>query len=180
MCPRRLLFNRLFNRCATGPTRALLAGPGLDAETEDAHKTLGVLMATINQSILLIALPDIFDGIKINPLVPANTGYLLWILMGYMVVMAVLVVSLGRIGDMYGRTRMYNLGFVIFTVFSLLLAVTWLQGTAAAFWLISRDIGVVHRFGHGRDPRPDQLAPGFHRLGAVWFVRDDLGLLKAP
>jgi MFS family permease len=98
-------------------------------------------MATINQSILLIALPDIFDGIKINPLVPANTGYLLWILMGYMVVMAVLVVSLGRIGDMYGRTRMYNLGFVIFTVFSLLLAVTWLQGTAAAFWLITCRVG---------------------------------------
>ena len=106
-----------------------------------SNTTLGVLMATINQSILLIALPDIFDGIKINPLVPANTGYLLWILMGYMVVMAVLVVSLGRIGDMYGRTRMYNLGFVIFTVFSLLLAVTWLQGTAAAFWLITCRVG---------------------------------------
>jgi MFS family permease len=98
-------------------------------------------MATINQSILLIALPDIFDGIKLNPLVPANTGYLLWIFMGYMLVMAVLVVSLGRIGDMYGRARMYNLGFVIFTAFSLLLAVTWMQGTGAALWLIACRIG---------------------------------------
>jgi MFS family permease len=75
-----------------------------------SNTTLGVLMATINQSVLLIALPDIFRGTNLNPLVPSNTGYLLWIFMGYLVVMAVMVVSLGRLGDIYGRARMYNLG----------------------------------------------------------------------
>ncbi|HET6811059.1 MAG TPA: MFS transporter [Acidimicrobiales bacterium] len=106
-----------------------------------SNTTLGVLMATINQSILLIALPDIFRGIHLDPLVPANTGYLLWMLMGFLVVAAVLVVSLGRVGDIFGRVRMYNLGFVVFTVFSILLAVTWMQGTAAALWLIVGRVG---------------------------------------
>ena len=94
-------------------------------------------MATINQSIVIIALPAIFRGIHLNPLVPANTSYLLWMLLGFMVVMAVLVVSLGRIGDMYGRVRMYNLGFAIFTVGSILLSATWMQGSAAAIWMIA-------------------------------------------
>ncbi len=101
-----------------------------------SNTTLGVLMATINSSILLIALPDIFRGIQLNPLTPGNTSYLLWLIMSFLVVTAVLVVSLGRIGDMYGRVRMYNLGFAIFTVFSILLAVTWMHGAAGALWLI--------------------------------------------
>src|SRR5689334_18261096 len=93
-------------------------------------------MATINSSIVLIAMPDIFRGIGIDPLAPGNTGYLLWMLMGFMVVTAVLVVGLGRLGDMYGRVRIYNLGFLIFAVSSVLLAVTWMHGDAAALWLI--------------------------------------------
>jgi len=113
-------------------------------EDQDAHykwialsnTTLGILMVTINQSILLISLPDIFRGIKLNPLIPANTSYLLWILMGFLLVTAVLVVSLGRVGDMYGRVRMYNLGFAVFTVFSVLLSVTWMTGSAGALWII--------------------------------------------
>ena len=79
-----------------------------------SNTTLGLLMATINSSIVLIAMPDIFRGIGIDPLAPGNTGYLLWMLMGFMVVTAVLVVGLGRLGDMYGRVRIYNLGFLIF------------------------------------------------------------------
>ncbi len=101
-----------------------------------SNTTLGVLIVTINMSILLIALPDIFRGINIDPLAPSNISYLLWLIMGYLVVTAVLVVSFGRIGDMYGRTKMYNLGFAVFTFFSILLAVTWLQGDAGAIWLI--------------------------------------------
>ncbi len=101
-----------------------------------SNTTLGILMATINQSIVIIALPAIFRGIGLNPLVPGNTSYLLWMLLGFMVVMAVLVVSLGRIGDMFGRVRMYNLGFAVFTVGSVLLSVTWMTGSAAAMWLI--------------------------------------------
>jgi MFS family permease len=101
-----------------------------------SNTTLGVLMATINASIMLIALPDIFRGIGVNPLQPGNTSLLLWMIMGYLVVTAVLVVSFGRLGDMFGRVRIYNLGFAVFSLFSILLAVTWFQGTAAAWWLI--------------------------------------------
>jgi len=106
-----------------------------------SNTTLGILMAVMNSSIVLIALPDIFRGIGITPLAPSNVSYLLWLLMGFMVVTAVLVVSLGRIGDMFGRVRMYNLGFAVFTVFSILLAVTWMQGTSAALYLILMRVG---------------------------------------
>ena len=101
-----------------------------------SNTTLGMLMATINASILLIALPDIFRGIGVNPLQPGNTSLLLWLIMGYLVVTAVLVVSFGRLGDMFGRVRMFNLGFALFAFFSIMLSVTWLHGTAAAWWLI--------------------------------------------
>ncbi|MGN6751901.1 MAG: MFS transporter [Intrasporangium sp.] len=101
-----------------------------------SNTTLGVLIATINSSILLIALPDIFRGLQVNPLAPGNSSYLLWLIMGYLVVTAVLVVSFGRLGDMFGRVRMYNAGFAIFTVSSVLLSITWLTGDAGALWLI--------------------------------------------
>jgi MFS family permease len=101
-----------------------------------SNTTLGVLMATINASIMLIALPDIFRGIGVNPLDPGNTGLLLWLIMGYLVVTAVLVVSFGRLGDMFGRVKMFNLGFAIFAAFSIALSLTWMHGTAAAWWLI--------------------------------------------
>jgi MFS family permease len=101
-----------------------------------SNTTLGVLMATINQSIVLIALPDVFRGIGLNPLSPGNTSYLLWMFMGFMVVTAVLVVSFGRLGDMFGRVRMYNVGFAVFTLASILLTVTWMHGVAGALWLI--------------------------------------------
>jgi MFS family permease len=100
------------------------------------NTTIGVLMVTISGSITLISLPDIFRGIHLNPLAPGNTSYFLWLLMGFLLVTAVLVVSFGRIGDVFGRVRMYNLGFAVFTVFSILLSVTWMSGTAGALWLI--------------------------------------------
>jgi MFS family permease len=103
--------------------------------------TLGTLMVFINQSIVLIALPDIFRGISLNPLTPGNTGYMLWMLLGFMVVLAVLVVSLGRVGDMFGRVRIFNLGFAVFTFFSILLSITWLHGSTGALWLIGMRIG---------------------------------------
>jgi MFS family permease len=106
-----------------------------------SNTTLGMLMATINGSILLIALPDIFRGIRIDPLAPGNTSYLLWLILGFLVVIAVLVVSLGRLGDIYGRVRMFNIGFAVFTVFSILLSITWMHGSAAAIWLILMRVG---------------------------------------
>jgi MFS family permease len=102
-----------------------------------SNTTLGVLMATINQSIVLIALPDIFRGIGLNPLSPGNTSYLLWMFMGFLIVSAVLVVSFGRLGDMFGRVRMYNIGFAIFSVASIFLTITWMHGTDGALWLIT-------------------------------------------
>jgi len=101
-----------------------------------SNTTLGILMATINGSIVLISLPSIFKGIKINPLDPANTSYLLWMLMGYILVTAVLVVSFGRLGDIYGRVRIYNLGFVIFTLAAIALVFDPFTGGNGALWLI--------------------------------------------
>ncbi|HEX3317103.1 MAG TPA: MFS transporter [Solirubrobacteraceae bacterium] len=98
--------------------------------------TLAVLLATLDASITLIAMPDIFRGIHLDPLVPSNSFYLLWMILGYLVVSSVLIVSLGRLGDMYGRVRIYNLGFVIYTVASLLLAVDWLTGEPGALYLV--------------------------------------------
>jgi MFS family permease len=106
-----------------------------------SNTTLGMLVAMINSSILLIALPDIFRGIGVDPLRPENTSYLLWLILGFLVVMAVLLVSLGRLGDIYGRVRMFNLGFAVFTVFSVMLSVTWMHGSAGALWLIVMRIG---------------------------------------
>ena len=93
-------------------------------------------MATIDSSITLIAMPNIFRGIHLNPLAPGNSFYLLWMILGFLVTTSVLVVSLGRLGDIYGRVKMYNLGFVIYTVGSLLLAIDWMQQRPGATWLI--------------------------------------------
>jgi MFS family permease len=100
------------------------------------NTTLGSLMVTIDGTIVLIAMPDIFRGIGLDPLQPSNSFYLLWMILGFLVVTSTLVVSLGRLGDLYGRVKIYNLGFALFTFFSLLLSVTWMTGTHAALWLI--------------------------------------------
>src|ERR1700759_4049356 len=100
------------------------------------NTTLGMLMATVNASILIISLPAIFDGLHLNPLAPGNVSYLLWMLMGYMLVTAVLVVTLGRLGDMYGRVKIYNACFAIFTVCSVVLALVPFGGSGGALWLI--------------------------------------------
>ncbi|HET9690760.1 MAG TPA: MFS transporter, partial [Acidimicrobiales bacterium] len=101
-----------------------------------SNTTVGILLATIDASITLIAMPDIFDGIKLNPLTPGNSFYLLWMILGFLVVSSVLVVSLGRLGDMFGRVKMYNLGFVIYTAASLVLTVDWMTGRPGALYLI--------------------------------------------
>jgi len=105
-----------------------------------SNTTLGVLMAAIDGSIVIISLPAIFNGIKLDPLQPGSTSYLLWIFMGYLLVTAVLVVAFGWLGDRYGRVRMYNAGFAIFTVGSLLLAATPFEGAAGALWIIGMRI----------------------------------------
>ena len=101
-----------------------------------SNTTLGTLMATINGSIVTISLPAIFKGIGLDPLQPSNVTYLLWILMGYSMVSAVVVATLGRLGDMLGRVRIYNLGFVVFSVTSIALALDPFTGGAGASWLI--------------------------------------------
>jgi MFS family permease len=101
-----------------------------------SNTTIGVLLATIDSSIMLIAMPNIFRGIKLNPLAPGNSFYLLWMILGFLIVSSVLVVSLGRLGDMFGRVRMYSLGFVVYTASSLVLTVDPLTEQAGALWLI--------------------------------------------
>jgi MFS family permease len=125
---------------AAGPSSEQQGGEQFDRDRYKwialSNTTLSTLIATIDGTIVLIALPDIFRGIHINPLQPGNTVYLLGVVMGFLIVTAVLVVSLGRLGDIYGRVRIYNLGFVVFTIFSIPLCVTWMTGAAAGIWLI--------------------------------------------
>jgi MFS family permease len=102
-----------------------------------SNTTLGVLIGTINSSIVIISLPAIFRGIHLDPLAAGNVSYLLWMIMGFLVVSAVLVVTLGRLGDIYGRVKVYNLGFLVFAVASVFLSVDPLQGSAGALWLIA-------------------------------------------
>src|SRR3984957_4817335 len=101
-----------------------------------SNTTLGVFIAGINQSIVIISLPAIFRGIHLDPLQPGNISYLLWTLMGFLLVTAVLVVSLGRMGDIYGRVRIYNAGFAVFTVGSIALAFDPLHAGGGALWII--------------------------------------------
>src|SRR5580704_5732411 len=123
---------------ATAATRPAAPRRGADSYMSIAlsNTTLGVLLATLDASITLIAMPDIFRGIGLDPLQAGNSFYLLWMILGFLVVSSVLIVSLGRLGDMYGRVRIYNLGFLIYTVASLILAVDWLSGRSGAMFLI--------------------------------------------
>jgi MFS family permease len=101
-----------------------------------SNTTLSITMATIDASIVIIAMPAIFRGIHLNPLAPGNITFLLWMIMGYLLVTAVLVVTLGRLGDMFGRVRIYNLGFVVFTLASIALSLDPYTGPPGAIWLI--------------------------------------------
>ncbi|MDT4920863.1 MAG: hypothetical protein QOI15_1765, partial [Pseudonocardiales bacterium] len=98
--------------------------------------TVGILAATLNSSILLISLPAIFNGLGLDPLAPANISYLLWMLMGFLLVTAVLVVTFGRLGDQYGRAKLFNLGFLIFTIASIGCALVPSSGAAGALEII--------------------------------------------
>jgi MFS family permease len=101
-----------------------------------SNTTVAVFMATLDGSIVIISLPAIFRGIHLDPLAPGNIGYLLWMIMGYLLVQAVIVVTLGRLGDIYGRVRIYNAGFVIFSLASILLSFDPFDGGRGAMWLI--------------------------------------------
>lgn len=158
-----------------------------------SNVTVGVLLATLDASIMLIAMPDIFRGIHLNPLTTGNSFYLLWMILGFLVVSSVLVVSLGRLGDLYGRVRIYNLGFVIYTSASLVLAVDPLVGKAGAIWLIAgrivQGIGAAFLIGNSAailtDAFPaDQrgLALGINNIAGISgvFIGLVLGGLLAP
>jgi MFS family permease len=110
-----------------------------------SNTTLSMTMATIDASIVIIAMPAIFRGIHLNPLTPGNISYLLWMILGYLLVQSVLVVTLGRLGDMFGRVKIYNLGFVVFTLASIALSFDPMVGGGGALWLIGWR--VVQAFG---------------------------------
>ena len=128
-----------------------------------SNATLAMFMVGLDGSIIMIALPAVFRGIKLDPLAAGNSSYLLWLLMGYTLVTAVLVVTLGRIGDMFGRVKMYNLGFLIFSVGSILLAITWSTGSMGAIELIAfrtvQAIGAAFLFANSAAILTDAFPP---------------------
>jgi EmrB/QacA subfamily drug resistance transporter len=121
---------------ATAVPPAVAPVPDRYKWTALSNTTLGAFMATLDSSIVIISLPAIFRGIGLDPLEPSNISYLLWMLMGYLVCTAVLVVTFGRLGDIYGRVRMYNAGFAVFTAASIALSLTPGHGSSAAIYLI--------------------------------------------
>ena len=158
-----------------------------------SNTTLGMLMATINSSIVIISLPDIFRGIGVDPLQPGNVSYLLWMLMGFLLVTAVLVVTLGRLGDMYGRVKIYNLGFAVFTAGSIALALDPLTAGGGALWLILwrlvQGVGAAMLFANSTailaDAFPAErrgLALGINQVAAIAgsFIGLMVGGLLAP
>ena len=158
-----------------------------------SNTTLGMLMATINSSIVIISLPDIFRGIGVDPLQPGNVSYLLWMLMGFLLVTAVLVVTLGRLGDMYGRVKIYNLGFAVFTAGSIALALDPLTAGGGALWLILwrlvQGVGAAMLFANSTailtDAFPAErrgLALGINQVAAIAgsFIGLVVGGLLAP
>ncbi|MDT4934939.1 MAG: hypothetical protein QOK11_2831 [Pseudonocardiales bacterium] len=158
-----------------------------------SNTTLGVLMATINSSIVIISLPDIFRGINVDPLQPGNVSYLLWMLMGFLLVTAVFVVSFGRLGDMYGRVKIYNLGFAVFTAGSVALVVDPLSQGSGALWLILwrvvQGVGAAMLFANSTAILTDAfpadrrgLALGINQVAAIGgsFIGLIVGGLLAP
>jgi len=158
-----------------------------------SNTTIGVLLATIDASIMLIAMPDIFRGIDLDPLNPANSFYLLWMILGFLIVSSVLVVGLGRLGDILGRVRIYNLGFVIYTGASLLLTIDWMTGRSGAVWLmvmrVLQGIGAACLIGNSAailtDAFPSNqrgLALGINNVAGISgvFIGLVLGGLLAP
>ncbi|MCL2737072.1 MAG: MFS transporter [Propionibacteriaceae bacterium] len=137
-----------------------------------SNTTLGMLMATLNTSIVMISLPAIFAGIGLNPLQSGNVSYLLWMMMGYTLAMAVLVVTFGRLGDMFGRVRIYNLGFVVFTAGSIGLACDPLTNSPGAAWLIAwrfvQGIGGAMLFANSTAILTDAFPP--HRRGMAMGI----------
>src|SRR5262249_13515158 len=101
-----------------------------------SNTTLSMTMATIDASIVIIAMPAIFRGIGLNPLTPGNVTYLLWMIIGYLLVQSIVVVTLGRLGDIFGRVKIYNLGLVVFTLASIGLSLDPFTGQHGALWLI--------------------------------------------
>lgn len=138
-------------------------------------------------------MPLIFRGIRLNPLAPGNSFFLLWMILGFLIVSSVLVVNLGRLGDLFGRVRMYNLGFVVYTIASLLLAIDWMTGDAGAIWLIGfrivQGIGAAFLIANSAailtdafPPNQRGLALGINNVAGISgsFIGLVLGGLLAP
>jgi MFS family permease len=107
----------------------------------------------VNSSIVIIAMPDIFRGVSLDPLDPGNSAYLLWMILGYLITSSVLVVSVGRLGDMLGRVRMFNLGFVVYTAATIALSADWMTGRAGIWWLLAWRV-IQGTAGGSAFPRP--------------------------
>ena len=90
----------------------------------------GVLITAVDTTIVVLALPEIEKGLKIG------LSSVIWVVMGYLLIITLLATQVGRLGDMFGRVRMYEAGFAIFILGSLACALSWNEGAIIGFRLL--------------------------------------------
>jgi MFS family permease len=101
-----------------------------------SNTSIAIFIAFANYNMIIIALPQIFNSLRFNPTAPDALGYLIWLILGYMIVTSSLVVTFGRISDLKGRAKLYSFGFLIFAISSGILSTVNGYGDSAVLEMI--------------------------------------------
>lgn len=135
----------------------------------------GVLITAVDTTIVVLALPEIERDLKVG------LGSVIWVVIGYLLVITLLATQVGRLGDMYGRVRMYEAGFVVFILGSALCALAWdpaaivgfrlLQGVGGAFVTANSGAVIADLF----PPEQRGRAYGYNAVG--WSLGAVLGIV---
>ncbi len=101
-----------------------------------SNTILSTLLSTMNITMVIVAMPAIFNAFQFSTGAPDAISYIIWLITGYLIVTATMVVTFGKLSDMLGRVKLYNVGFVIFTIASVLLSAVTIKGDAGILELI--------------------------------------------
>ena len=90
----------------------------------------GVLITAVDTTIVVLALPEIERGLHVA------LASVIWVIIGYLLIITLLATQVGRLGDMFGRVKMYEAGFIVFIVGSALCALSFDQLSIIGFRLL--------------------------------------------